>query len=279
MQVRAWAVNRISDSATNFLTVTYQNDTVNGQAYPLSIDYTGNTAAGKPPYNHVRFSYDGPRGDITPAYQTGSLMQTTMLLTNIKTYVGTSTTPVYDYRLGYTPGTATTHSLLTSVKLCDASGACLPQTTFDWQGSEDTLTLTAVPNGIAQGRRVHYPNGSFYRSPALISPDFNGDGLSDVLIDTAYGDTCPSTGAVYLGTAASTFVTANATVNYTVPMPPYYVNGPLCTYIYNGSGPLLIDIDSNGLSDISAIQVGGSSANQYLLNNGSGTNFSQTNRR
>src|SRR5262249_3671382 len=37
---RAWAVNRVTDTAGNYLTVTYTNDTTNGQAYPNRIDYT-----------------------------------------------------------------------------------------------------------------------------------------------------------------------------------------------------------------------------------------------
>src|SRR6266700_1518309 len=52
---RNWALNKVSDTAGNYFTVSYTNDTTNGQAYPIEIDYTGNTAASLTPYNKVQF--------------------------------------------------------------------------------------------------------------------------------------------------------------------------------------------------------------------------------
>ena len=37
---RTWALNRLSDSVGNYLTVSYEES--NGVYYPLRIDYTGN---------------------------------------------------------------------------------------------------------------------------------------------------------------------------------------------------------------------------------------------
>jgi hypothetical protein len=48
---RVWAVDKVSDTKSNYFTVTYTNDAANGQAYPTRIDYTGNTAAGVATYN------------------------------------------------------------------------------------------------------------------------------------------------------------------------------------------------------------------------------------
>ncbi len=115
--VRSWAVDKISDTKGNYLTVTYVNDTTNGQAYPTEVDYTGNASAGTTPYNSVRFTYNTARPDVTPAYQAGSLQQTTVLLTHVQTYQGANL--VYDYQLGYRLGSSTMHSRLTSVTLCD----------------------------------------------------------------------------------------------------------------------------------------------------------------
>src|SRR5262249_9343278 len=102
---RSWALNKVSDTKANYLTVTYVNDNANGQAYPSRIDYTGNAAAGLATYNSVQFVYNTARPDITPAYHLGSLLQTRVLLTNIKTYAGA--TWVGDYRLAYQQGSAT----------------------------------------------------------------------------------------------------------------------------------------------------------------------------
>ena len=73
---RSWAVNKVVGQQVNYFTVTYVNDTANGQAYPSRIDYTGNTAASSATYNSVQFVYNTARPDITPAYHQGSLIQT-----------------------------------------------------------------------------------------------------------------------------------------------------------------------------------------------------------
>src|SRR2546427_4098342 len=47
--VRVWALNKISDTKGNYLTVAYTDDNANGDFYPTRIDYTGNAAAGLSP--------------------------------------------------------------------------------------------------------------------------------------------------------------------------------------------------------------------------------------
>lgn len=96
---RSWGVNKVSDTKGNYFTVTYVNDTANGQAYPSRIDYTGNDGASVAPYNSVRFVYDTARTDVLPVYHAGSLIKTTVRLTKIQTYSGSSL--VGDYRLAY----------------------------------------------------------------------------------------------------------------------------------------------------------------------------------
>jgi hypothetical protein len=97
---RSWALNQVSDTKGNYYSVIYNNDTTNGQAYPVTINYTGNSTAGinLAPYNSVQFVY-ASRPDIVPIYQTGSLMQTTKRLTDVQTYAGTQL--VRDYKLAY----------------------------------------------------------------------------------------------------------------------------------------------------------------------------------
>ncbi len=155
--IRSWAVDKISDSAGNYLKITYDYgnpDLANGQVYPTEIDYTGNTVAGTSTYNSVQFSYQKINGamarvDTSPTYQAGAVLLTTALLADIKTYNGT--TVVHDYQLGYTTanGVACTQTngayacILQTVKLCDPTGACLAPTTFTWSGG-------AVQNPSAQ---------------------------------------------------------------------------------------------------------------------------------
>ncbi len=173
---RAWAVDKITDTKGNYLTVIYNNDTTNGQIYPTEVDYTGN--AGLTPYNSVKLFYT-TRTDITPTYQAGALMQTTVLLNDIKTYTGTSL--VLDYKLAYTPASsAATHDELTSITQCDGGGTqkCLAPITFGWQGSKDTITYDVVANHTAEWSEIVGLAGA----NTISAGDFNGDGLTDYAI-------------------------------------------------------------------------------------------------
>lgn len=170
---RSWAASKISDTKGNYLTVTYQNDTTNGQAYPTRIDYTGNAAAGLSPYNSVQFVYE-TRPDIAPLYHAGSLQRTTVRLTDIRTYQGT--TLYADYRLGYDVSPATANSRLVSVKACSdaALSSCLPPTTFAY-------SATTYANGGADGININGNQGGPGYGTPTVSGDFNGDGKSDAI--------------------------------------------------------------------------------------------------
>lgn len=231
---RAWALNQVTDPKGNYFTLTYTNDTTNGQFYPNRIDYTGNAAAGLATYNSIQFSYT-TRPDIVPTYQAGSLIQTTVLLTDVKTYNGSSL--VLDYKLGYAlASSAASHDELNSVTLCDTNGVCLAPTTFGWQGSRDNPAMTSTANSIAQGA-------------GLLAGDFNGDGLTDV----AVVPTSCSSNAIYLGNTSGGFTQSNITTEYDTfePLP----GGTLQTVNYNSlacfwPAAVVGDINGDGLTDV-----------------------------
>ena len=66
--VRLWGVDRITDSAGNYLTVSYREE--DGTAYPSRMDYTGYKTSGTP-YVSVRFEYQ-TRHDVQTAYTGGT---------------------------------------------------------------------------------------------------------------------------------------------------------------------------------------------------------------
>ena len=187
---RSWGVNKVSDTKGNYFTVTYVNDTVNGQAYPSRIDYTANDSASLAAYNSVRFVYDTNRADVLPVYHAGSLLKTTVRLTNVQTYAGS--TLVGDYRLAYQQGSATGRSQLASIALCEGAGNCLPATNFTWQNG--TTNLTVVANVAGQ-------NGTLAGSRPYLG-DFNGDGLPDILWDAEALASTASTGTRVLWSAS-----------------------------------------------------------------------------
>ena len=171
---RDWVVSKVSDTKGNYFTVTYINDTTNGQVYPSRIDYTANDGAALAAYNTVQFIYS-TRPDITPLYHAGSLMKTTVRLTNVKSYVGSSL--VNDYRLAYQQASSSQHSLLTSVAQCASDGSCLPATSFLWStGGTGTFSI-----GWEQ---KNYPtDGRIWRVGVGVPGgiDLNTDGRADIL--------------------------------------------------------------------------------------------------
>src|SRR5579872_580285 len=167
---RSWALNKLSDTKGNYFTVTYTNDTTNGQAYPIEIDYTGNAAASLSPNNKVQFVY-ATRPDISPQYQAGSLSQTTVRLTDVKTYAGA--TLIADYKLSYQQSASTQSSLLSSVTLCGGDGSCLPATNVSWQSGGTGFSNGAVNSGNG------FVSDTATNDPGLIPLDLNGDGKTD----------------------------------------------------------------------------------------------------
>jgi len=168
---RSWAVNKVSDTKGNYYTVSYVNDAVNGEAYPSRLDYTGNAAASLTPYNSVRFVYTSARPDASTGYHAGSMVKSTVRMSQVQTYAGSAL--VADYRLAYQQGTATGRSQLISVTLCDGAGICLPPTSFTWQnGGAGTLSFSQYNDPITPG---------YINDGTLLSGDWNGDGRLDVL--------------------------------------------------------------------------------------------------
>ena len=171
---RIWAVNKVSDTKSNYFTVTYY--TANGQYYPTRIDYTGNSAAGVSPYNSVIFGWDN-RPDVISQYQSGALIQTGLRMREVLTYVGSAV--VSDYKFTYQLSPSSNRSQITSVAACGADGACLPATNFQWASGGGTITMSAQPYTLPNGWDFGTPPRA-YRVP--VSGDFNGDGISDIVM-------------------------------------------------------------------------------------------------
>jgi RHS repeat-associated protein len=245
--VRVWAVDKITDSKSNYLTATYTNDTTNGQAYPVEIDYTGNSNSGLSPFNSVKLIYNTSRLYPVAAYQAGSLTKTTVLLTDIQTFtgVGGGATLVSDYRLAYTPpSSGAAHYELTSVTQCDAvtGGSCLKPTSFGWQGSKDTLTLTATANGIAQ-------------SGSLTPGYFQGSGLTDLLTSSA----TPTCGIWFGSPTGFTYSSMNVSYQQWYSEEGTYYNapytGPPCGTAGVYGRKRYVDFNGDGLTDLFLTQT------------------------
>jgi hypothetical protein len=188
-----WALDKVSDSKSNYYTITYTNDAGNGQYYPSRIDYTGNTAAATATYNSVQFVYTS-RPDITPLYQAGSLAQITVLLTDIKTYAGAAL--VSDYNITQSKPGDGTPSYPTSIQVCDGRGSCLPATSLQWQTQvPGSLTLASLQS-LATWGPYELITGNFG------GHGFRGHGRTDVFLHAL---SSAHTSQLYLANEDGTF--------------------------------------------------------------------------
>ncbi len=173
--VMVWAVDRIEDRVGNYLSVEYNEDSVNGVYEPTAIRYTANDAAGLAASQSVTFRYTG-RPDTTAKYLGGSRMQRTRRLAGIS--MASNGASVKQYRLGYDTGSLSGRSRLVSVTECDANNSyCYPPTLFEWSGGSSQFVND---NTWATGK---YANFNIERLAKLIRiGDTTGDGLSDILL-------------------------------------------------------------------------------------------------
>lgn len=178
--VRVWALNKVSDSKSNYFTVNYLEDAAVGQLYPARIDYTGNASTALAPANSIVFDYGTQlRPDKIGAYTAGSLVRTDRLLRNINTYASGSL--VARFALTYINSSATGRSQLTQIDRFDASGASLLPTKIVWTTGGRALVNKGVAiSGIyanwadASNRiRVMDVDGDS-RQDIVLGPDTNG---------------------------------------------------------------------------------------------------------
>jgi hypothetical protein len=239
----AWALNQVSDIVGNYMNINYAaEDTSNGGTYPLEIDYTGNSNAGQAPYNAVKFVYTSQPVNLID-YQSGAPTLTKKLLTDIKTYTGTSSSPgtrlVSDFQIAYNLS-STNREQLQSVTHCDgaASQSCLPPTQFGY-----TTAGTIVPTAVG------LPSPTGY---GVALGDFTGSGAASVMSGIQFN-------GVYGGGGLTFFVNdgsgnfAKAT-SWSVPtLPANLPDGTPCTVNALGFGgykPIIADFNGDGMADI-----------------------------
>ncbi|MBB5282929.1 RHS repeat-associated protein [Rhabdobacter roseus] len=157
-----WLVNRIEDRRGNYMTFRYLQDATTGEAYPESIEYTGNVAGGLAPYNKITFVYE-TRPDVTALYGQRFQQKTTLTRRLKAIQVHAQNTLIRQYNLAYV---ANRYSQLSSLTECDGTGQCFKPTTFQWQQE------TGSP-----GQAVTLASNA-----TNIIGDFNGDGLQDYVI-------------------------------------------------------------------------------------------------
>ena len=263
--IRVWAVNKISDSAGNYMAVSYTEDNANGDYRPNRIDYTGNASANPvlTPYNSVRFVYQ-TRNDIKPIYRGGSVIKNTQRLIGVQTYaqVGSIDTLVKNFKVTYSYSTSTNRSVVTTIQECDGSATpvCLPATTVAWQATPVSAGGWVSAPGYTPPAKIEV-DGVFDAGTRQV--DLDGDGLPDFLVSRNSGGTL--TTSAWLNTGAG-WVSA----------PGYASPAQIAVDGVFDSGTRQIDLNGDGLPDFlqsffqSGLGGGGPWTNAAWLNTGTG---------
>lgn len=174
--VLTWAVNKIEDINGNYFTVTYEENNVSGEYYPIRIDYTGNTDANVVPYNRIIFEYEA-RPDIISGYISGSKIQITKRLKTIKTYSENQLVRTYNFE--YELGIMTRRSRLISIQET-AGNTSLPKTILKWQDGKkrfsESFDLGEPAHEIGNKHTAHW------------LADVNGDGRNDLVYNADGSD-------------------------------------------------------------------------------------------
>jgi RHS repeat-associated protein len=247
--VRFWSLTKATDRNGNYLTTQYDFEASDSNNYPLRVDYTSNDAAQLTAQRSVQFTYQS-RTDIVPQYEGGGMWQTSKLLTNIQTFVGSSL--VRTYSLSYVEGNATGRTQLQSVTLSDNEGNYLPATSFDWQDTASGIFQAPSPNVTT----------TFGWKGAYYAADLNGDGYVDLLNVSQSGPNVQFTAWFSDGSTFSP--AAGVPASTTVP----YVEGAQF---------LLLDVNGDGATDV--VYVVKASENLSLTvftSTGSGSSWTMT---
>lgn len=165
---RVWAINKLQDRKGNYQKILYTVDTVGGNFYPLSINYTGNATV--EPNNSVSFEYTTSRPDVNFSYQAGSMIKSNVLLSKIKTISNGAL--VKEYRLGFGSEPSTQRSRLVSILAC-SSVECLPATTMTYESDRAPKFGALIQSNVTDwgyGDKASGPRAWV---------DVNGDGKVD----------------------------------------------------------------------------------------------------
>jgi RHS repeat-associated protein len=172
----SWAVDKISDTKSNYMTFTYSNAPNPGEQYITEIDYTGNAAAGLQPYNSIRFTYT-TRQDLSSGFVHGATLSRTKIMTGIGAYNGSSL--IHSYLLDYTNRPITNRSILADIREIGSDGREYPPLTFDywnppsgWEQSDEVSSTWTPPVALAMASGIQQGVGFI---------DLNGDGRPDLV--------------------------------------------------------------------------------------------------
>lgn len=176
--VLKWLVSKISDRNGNAIVYNYYEDNLTGETFIKNIEYTSNDKANVKAAYNVAFQYKD-RQDANFGYIGESLISNTKILNKIEVLNNYSGKKIIEYLFEYDdPGNYNRnyylHHRLKTIQLTIDGKKCNP-TRIIWN-SEDKW---ATDNNC--GYNKYELNKKIFNKATFVG-DFNGDGLSDVLL-------------------------------------------------------------------------------------------------
>jgi len=118
--IRRWALDRVKDANGNYYTITYSEDTTDGDFYPTTIVYTFNDAESLSWYRTVKLFWE-TRPDVSLRYDEGAKVLQNERLDKIEVWVRTTSSGsggslLRRYELTYTSSSTSGRSLLSTVQ-------------------------------------------------------------------------------------------------------------------------------------------------------------------
>lgn len=250
--IKAWALNRLSDIAGNYMMYDYADDVPDSGFILKRVAYTGHESSGSLPYTSVDFVYEA-RPDVISNYHAGRLIRQSRRLKRIETDAGY-------YELGYAPpdsdappsASAVHSSRLESVKYCGINAQagteqCMEPLTFSWDVGE--LGWTPLPAAY----RPPQPLVEGYKDLGTRLADLDNDGLVDLLYSS------PS----FTGAFRNTGQGWQAWPNFDPPLHFVDENG-------EDNGARLADVNADGRPDLLTSTDNGDGTYKVFRNTGAG---------